>query len=123
MFEIEGGAAMGMNSEKLDVDLNGANSSLEQFAAPKSTFVGDRIRLIAKKPVIIYITRKEELWFAENEKLNIYATGADSVSAIRDFESQVIYLYDHYRSMSNDGLPQHARELKALYLYIFYEES
>jgi hypothetical protein len=114
---------MGINSGKLAVHSKRPNSQFDLFEAPKTTFVGQSIRLKAKKPVIIYITKREELWFAENEMLNIYAIAADYVSAIQDFEAQLIYLYNHYRFLSDDGLPQHARELKAIYLYNFDEES
>lgn len=94
----------------------------ETIGVPKFTFVGDNKCLRAKKPVTIHISKGEELWFAESDKLNIYATGKDSVTAIQDFVTQLIYFYNRYKSSSDDQLLEYARELKAFFLDNFIEE-
>lgn len=103
-----------------------ASSSFElpdKRAVPKFTFVSDNIRLNAVKPVTIYVSKGEELWFAENDKLNIYANGKDSAEAINDFTEQLIHFYKHYKSSTEDNLLQYARALKKTFLENFVEES
>jgi hypothetical protein len=95
----------------------------EEIGVPKFTFVGEDLRLRAKKPVTIHISKGEELWFAENKKLDIFATGEDSVSAIQDFASQVIHFYKRYKSLSDDELLQYARQLKVIFAENFVEEN
>ena len=102
-----------------------ASFSLElpdKIAVPAFTFVLDNIRLNTVKPVTIYVSKGEELWFAENDKLNIYANGRDSVEAINDFTEQLIHFYKHYKSSSEDELLQYARALKQTFLENFVEE-
>ena len=84
-------------------------------------FKSGEISLHAKECVEIGITKGEELWFAENEELDIYATGSDPDAAIKDFTLQLIHFYRHYMSLPDDRLLKHARKLKSIYSNNFVE--
>lgn len=94
----------------------------EKILVPKFTFRSDEIRLRALKPVTIFISKGEELWLADNENLNIYATGKDSVEAIKDFTEQLIHFYLRHKSSSEENLLEYARRLRKIFLENFVEE-
>ena len=93
------------------------NSVVEQ-----SVFSDDEICLKAKKPTVICVSRGQESWFAENEELDVYATGITKEEALLEFQSQVIYFYSHYKSLPENKMLQHARNLKRTFMESFSEE-
>ena len=87
----------------------------EDSGIPKFIFKSDEILLRAIKPVTIFLSKGEDLWFAENDRLSIYATGKNSIDAINDFTIQLLYFHEHYTSLPDEKLLKHARELKQIY--------
>jgi hypothetical protein len=94
---------------------------LQELKVPKSAFAGENLRLRAVKPVTIRLSQGEESWFAENEHLNIYAVGSDTVAAINDFTSHVIHFYQYYKDLQPDRATKRARKLKQLFEKGFVE--
>ncbi len=93
----------------------------KEFTVPQSDFVAEGIKLRALKPVAIRISRGEELWFAENERLDIFATGESKEAAIQEFKLLLVHFYDHYKSLDADLALKRARELKRLFRERFVE--
>ena len=54
--------------------------------------------LKARKPISVRVLRGETLFFAENETLDIYATGESLEEAIKAFIDHIVYFYTHYKS-------------------------
>jgi len=75
------------------------------------------------KPVPVNISRGDNLYFAENKTLGIFATGESRDAAIEDFAEQVLYFYEYYKAMSWDKVIGEARRLKEIYSDHFKEEE
>ncbi len=75
--------------------------------------------LIANKPITVTLTKGETLWFAENEKLDIFASGESDEAAVTDFKKHVVYFYRHYTSKPDEALTGRALELKNTFRDLF----
>jgi hypothetical protein len=102
------------------VSVSEALERAQELKIPKSRFSGE-VQLQARKPVTIRIFKGEESWFAENENLNIFAMGPDSVQAINDFESHLVYFYLYYRELNPDRATSRAKNLKKIFEENFVE--
>jgi hypothetical protein len=87
----------------------------EEFNVPESSFDGEGVRLRARKPVTIAIRRGEQLWFAENERLDIFATGATIEAAVHEFETLLVLFYEHYKTLKTSRASAQARRLKRVF--------
>ncbi|MBI4639925.1 MAG: hypothetical protein HY731_04485 [Candidatus Tectomicrobia bacterium] len=88
---------------------------------PVWTFTSQQVKVVSSKPIQVHISRGEELFFAENETLRIYATGETMEEVIQDFIEQVIHHYHHYRRTPWERVTGEAAKLKKLYEEIFTE--
>ncbi len=61
------------------------------------------------------ISKDGEIYFAENETLNICGYGESISNAIIDFRSHIIYFYKYYKKIDNDKLTKYALRLKQIY--------
>ena len=77
--------------------------------------------VLSSKPVAVKIIRGESLFFAENENLDIFATGESRDDAIRAFNDHLIYFYNHYKNLSWDRVTGEAGRLKRLYEDLFQD--
>lgn len=77
--------------------------------------------VLSSKPVSVKISRGESLFFAENENLDIFATGESRDDAIRAFNEHLIYFYNHYKNLSWDRVTGEAKRLKRLYEDLFQD--
>jgi len=93
----------------------------KEFRVPQSLFIAEGMKLRASKPVAITISRGQELWFAENERLDIYATGESKEAAIQEFKLLLVRFYNHYKSLDANLALKRARELKKLFQERFVE--
>jgi len=75
----------------------------------------------ASKPEV-KITKGNELFLAENERLNIFATGPSADEALREFGSILVYFYEYYKKLNWDQVTGQAKDFKKIYEKIFYEE-
>jgi hypothetical protein len=71
--------------------------------------------------VTIRLFKGEESWFADNEHLNIFAVGSDSVEAMKDFETHLVYFYRYYRELNPDRATSRAKNLKKIFEENFIE--
>jgi len=92
-----------------------------EFKVPESNFAGKGLRLRAKRPVAIRMSQGDEMWFAENDRLNIHAVGQEPIEAMREFETLVIHFYRYYKSLNENRALKGARELKARFIASFVE--
>lgn len=92
-----------------------------EFKVPGSQFSSQGLRLRAKPPVTIRISQGEEMWFAENDRLNIHAAGQDQEQALQEFETLIIHFYKYYRALEDEKALRGARELKRNFLTTFVE--
>jgi hypothetical protein len=93
----------------------------KEFRVPQSIFIAEGIKLRALKPVAITISRGQDLWFAENERLDIYATGESKETAIQEFKLLLVRFYNHYKSLDANLALKRAKELKKLFQERFVE--
>lgn len=80
---------------------------------------GDAIE--SKKPVTVKIGKGDELYFAENDALCIFASGATPEEALEDFEKQTVHFYFYYKSLPMKKLTGQAQALKGIYKNNFSE--
>lgn len=59
----------------------------DEFIIPRWLFAITECRLKANKAIHIRLTRGTELWFAENEQLDVFATGSTTQEAVEEFVS------------------------------------
>ena len=95
----------------------------KEFSVPQSLFVAEGLKLRALKPVAIRVSRGQDVWFAENERLDIYATGESKEAAIQEFRLLLVRFYCHYKSLDAQKALKRARELKQLFEERFAEVS
>lgn len=81
----------------------------------RSSFRHAGIELRSKKPIQIKWSRGEELWFAENADLDVFAAGADQEEALHEFDLLVIHFYEHYERLPVARSLSEALRLKELY--------
>ena len=81
---------------------------------------GHHLRVVGK-PISITLSRGEELWFAENEHLDIFATGESRDDAIREFHVLLVHFYQHYSTLDEEKALKRARRLKRLFRERFTE--
>jgi hypothetical protein len=77
--------------------------------------------VFSSKPVAIAVSRGEQLFFAENEKLGIVATGKSVLDAVEDFGEQLVESYFHYRRLGWDDVTGRAVEVKHFFEDFFSE--
>lgn len=87
---------------------------LWRFASPK-------VVVLSSKPVSARVSKGESLFFAENEKLAIFATGASRNEAINSFGEHLVHFYEHYKRLDWDDVTGEARRLKEIYEDLFEE--
>ncbi|MHC4739466.1 MAG: hypothetical protein ACYS9Y_11240 [Planctomycetota bacterium] len=79
--------------------------------------------LYSTLPVDVNIRREEMFYFAESEKLKIFAFGNTHDEAMRAFAEQLLYFYEHYKGLTPDKVTGEAEKLKQLYSTYFKEEE
>jgi len=95
----------------------------DKFKVPVFVFVGPDVKLRSVKPVSVSVSRGASLWFAENERLDIYVTGETANKAIDEFVQHVVDFYIHYKGLDTAEAARGARELKRLFGEGFTEVS
>lgn len=90
---------------------------------PKWQFKATGLKVYSFKPIEVVITRENGTYFAENESLEIYASGDNEQEAIEDFCQHVIYFYKHYKQLTWDRVTGQAKKLKEIYEQLFEEAS
>jgi hypothetical protein len=96
-------------------------SGYRESRVPLRKFHADDMTLQPVKPLTIRVSKGEELWFAENDKLDIFAVGESPEEALSEFSKHLIYFYRHYRSKSENELMGRALELKRVFEDSFME--
>jgi hypothetical protein len=77
--------------------------------------------VFSSRPVVIALSRGEQLFFAENENLGIVATGRSVLDAVEDFGEQLVESYLHYRRLGWNDVTGRAVELKRFFEDFFSE--
>lgn len=94
-----------------------------EYKVAARVFSDDNLTLKALKPVTICLERGENLWFAENARLDIYATGDTAAQAIREFKVHLLHFYRHYRDLCREEAVGEALRLKYVFRENFTEAS
>lgn len=102
-----------------ELDARPWSSSFSAVKTPCWRFTDLNTVVLSSKPVSGRISKGESLFFAENENLNIYATGETRDEAIQTFSDQVTHFYHHYKRLSWDRVTGEACRLKKLYEDLF----
>jgi hypothetical protein len=76
-------------------------------------------RLRARIPVGVVVQGSDGIFTAENQKLQIYATGEDPAAALAEFRSQLFELHSHYLGLRDDEVIGDARALRRLFVESF----
>ncbi len=95
----------------------------DEYRVLKRVFVGQDLRLIARKPVTIHVARGENLWFATSQRLDIYATGESAQQAMEEFAIHLLYFYRHYQELDSSEAGKGALKLKRVFGDSFIEAS
>jgi len=102
-------------------DVEAENSLKDSFVIPRRLFYANGYTLKAVRNIAIAFKRGSYSWFAENEKLDIFATGDSIQEANHEFNVMIIDFYQHYRDVpKSKALPQ-ALRLKQLFEKTFTE--
>lgn len=80
-------------------------------------------RYLANNPIAVKISQDEDLFFAENENLNICGTGETSQEALADLHLHILHFYKYYRKIDKERLVGYAIRLKKLYHDLLIEEK
>ncbi len=113
--------AFPFSGPSLELDALRKSLGKKEFRVPQSLFIAEGTKLRARKPVAITISRGQDLWFAENERLDIYSTGESDEAAIREFEFLLVHFYHHYKALDANLALRRAKELKKLFQEGFVE--
>jgi len=89
--------------------------------SPVLHFIARGLHLEAEKPIGVRIWKEDPFYFVANDTLSIYASGKDRSEALNEFYGQVVYLYQHYRSLKEDEVIGLGRELKDRFARLFRE--
>ncbi len=104
-------------------DVENENSLEDTFVVPRRFFSANGYKLRAVRNIAIAFKRGAQLWFAENEKLDIFATGNSIEEAGHEFDVMVIDFYQHYRELPPAKALPRALRLKQLFEETFTEYS
>ncbi len=80
-------------------------------------------RYLANKPIAVKIYQDEDLFFTENENLNVCGTGETSQEALADLYLHILHFYNYYREIDEERLIGDAVRLKELYHGLLIEEK
>lgn len=86
-------------------------------------FTEDELNLRSKKAIIINVCRSMNHYFAENETLNIFATGDSYLEAIEAFKEHILYFYQHFKSLSSEEVTGEAAEMRESFAELFVENE
>lgn len=75
-----------------------------------------------KRPLLVEVYAEGEYFFANNETLSIYGTGATLEEAMADFCLHAIHFYKYYRALPSTKVIGPAVELKKIFDELFVEE-
>ena len=67
------------------------------------------------KPILVNVHHDGDLFFAENETLNVYGTGDTPQNAIHDLVMHIVHFFKYYKNIDESKLMGNALKLKALY--------
>jgi len=104
-----------------ELDTHARFSGASIVKVPVWVFSASGMALKARKPVSVKVFMGENLFFAENETLDIFATGETREEAVRAFNEHLIYFYNHYRKLGWDRVTGEAKRLKRLYEDLFQD--
>ena len=80
-------------------------------------------RYLANKPIAVKVYQDEDLFFTENENLNVCGTGETSQEALADLYLHILHFYNYYREIDEERLMGDAVRLKELYHGLLIEEK
>jgi len=78
--------------------------------------------LRSKRAVEVEIKKGEDLVFAENERLSIFAVGNNEHEALVEFNIQLICQFDHYQRTPERQLIGDAVQIKEIFMKTFDQE-
>ncbi len=102
-------------------DSENKNILKDAFVIPRRLFSANGYKLRAVRNIEIAFKRGDQLWFAENEKLDIFATGDSIEEAGHEFDVMIIDFYQHYRELPSAKALPRALRLKQLFEETFTE--
>ncbi len=75
------------------------------------------------KPLQVTAYKVNNLYYMENEKLNVFSYGYNFDEALKDFESHISHFVEYYKNISDDKLTAKALEYKRLFEEFVQEET
>lgn len=87
-----------------------------------NSFQGEK-KYFFKQPIAVKIYQDEDLFFAENENLNVCGTGDTIQEALEDLQSHIIHFYHYYQDIRNEQLLGDAVRLKEVYCNLVIERE
>jgi len=82
----------------------------------------EKIKYRTKKPIQVRIYEDDDLFFAENENLNVCGYGESKEKAIIDLGLHILYFFDYYAQKDNTELIDNGIRLKELYKELLIKE-
>lgn len=105
-----------------DLDRPSVVASSSRYQIPAWVFTDGEVTLRANRPVVIKLVRVDDVFLAEHESLDIYATGETAEQAVNDFSRQVIDFHHFYLGQPDEKLMGQAVKLKRLFQNFIEED-
>jgi hypothetical protein len=106
--------------EKTDREVDGSKLFGESvcYEVPVWCFSDGESLLRAKRPVVVRFSRGSELFLAEHDGLDIYASGESLADAVDCFNRLLVQFFWHYKQIGWDRVSGDAKRLK----YVFEDQ-
>jgi hypothetical protein len=79
-------------------------------------FRADGERVICDLPVKVTLSEESEGYFAQCERLHIFASAESPDECMKRIHEQVVHFFNAYSALDDDRVTGLARELRALYV-------
>ena len=115
------GTMVGTGSQLIQPETYFNANSYKFNTAPLMEFRGDTQAYIASKPILVKSYREDGVFFAENESLVLFGTGASPEEALLDFVKHLGYFFNFYKRQNERDLIGDAVRLKKVYSDLLVE--
>jgi AbrB family looped-hinge helix DNA binding protein len=101
----------GQETKKLLTKLREKDPQAAYFIALDHVTTGDEMLSLAE-PIIAKVSLRDSVYFCQNEELGIVAISPKLEECIKDFEDEIVFIWNEYGKEDNAKLTSDAKELK-----------
>jgi hypothetical protein len=108
-------------STTINSDLQGVIGTKKSYYFFKLSDKGKKYFI--KRPISVKLYQDEDLFFAENENLNVCGTGDTYQEALTDLKLHILHFFHYYQGIDEKKLIGEGIRLKKLYTDLLVEEE